>query len=1029
MKQRRLAVLLLSLILTLRLMPLSGVAAETPGFSGTLSGQNVDLKAGTVTVSLTGMDGSAAVLGAFYGEDGHLVGVGMEPVGKDAAQVTLDAQLSGTAVGVRVFLLDESALTPVCPAQEWERSDAILPLEIVRSLTAIQGVDDVEPFGEHWHLSKDSILTDLSADPALTYSLTISDKTTFAGLPRGYDPKALLEWGKDPGLNVDILHKHGFTGEGAVLAYVDQPIGEHGQYSGQNLHYVNNTTSNNSMHGPAVLSLLAGKDIGTAPDAQVYFYAHASWERDQTTHAECLYQIIEQNKSLPEGEKITMVGFSDNIDQSEANAAALEEAVQACQDAGIMVWFCGEYAGMSFLPLSDKNDFRSLVPESWGGANPKLVCVPSSGRTSAATYGEAEYIYWSSGGLSWTMPYVLGLYGIAVEIDPTLTQEQLRTLIVDTAYVSGSRKIINPVGFVAQVLRNVGRGDEAQAMLDEVEARTRFLYAVMDTAAMSEDDLTAVGSYLASITDATVLVADAAGFSSAQELYTALQEDARTRNGHVAGVQIFGTAEMVPAFQVKYKVQMPSGVDEGGMFLSDLFYSNFDNHPQQISNGYNVLDHFAQGWDVDLVPDWPVARLPLEKGEYTAFFRKYQDFVTDTGLDRLDLVNFSNPIFASNRHIDDMGVFLGRMDSEFGLLDVPCRLYGNLEGQYPVSTTVLGGFTAENLTAENEAGMAEFLINSHGQWNNIDKCYFVDGEEVRESLVNIDTINTVFPQNPYYLDCWTCLNGYGMGNNLTTAALNGNCVGMFSATTVLSNNGVNCRASLEDMAQSNFYYFYYNYLKALHEGAGRGRAFFTAQRAYAQALLADSVNGIGTGEGNYQFNLYNLLGYHNFGVLEPNSACFYFDASGYITQAGQSVPKDEVQQGGQGGQGGSQTRPTITLTDGTPVGEAKTVEWTQTGQLQTGSLTVHGSTVQELDNGYLRFTVDCTARAGMPFSVFNPPNGDIFMLYGPETSGERETLVYDLKKEDVQAVSGITMRFNFDDNDRMFLFIRTENLL
>lgn len=110
-----------------------------------------------------------------------------------------------------------------------------------------------------------------------------------------------------------------------------------------------------------------------------------------------------------------------------------------------------------------------------------------------------------------------------------------------------------------------------------------------------------------------------------------------------------------------------------------------------------------------------------------------------------------------------------------------------------------------------------------------------------------------------------------MVNNLTTTALKGNCVGMFSATTVISNNGVDCTASVADMANSNFYYFYYSYLKALHEGASRSQAFFLAQQAYANALIEDSADGI-TWASNYQFNLCNLLAYHNFGVLESNVA-------------------------------------------------------------------------------------------------------------------------------------------------------------
>lgn len=843
------------------------------------------------------------------------------------------------------------------------RKAPIAPLNVTRALPDVQAQDGIEPYSEYWWGDK-RVNADLSDNPALAYSLTFSNDTDFGKMPEGYDAVALLQWGKDPGLNVDILHKHGFTGKGAVIAYVDQPIAEHPAYANVNLHYTNNSDSNDSMHGPSVLSLLAGREIGTAPEAEVYFYGHAGWLADQTTHAECLYQIIEQNKQLPEDEKITMVGFSDVLDPDEKNIEAFQEAVKACEEAGIMVWLCIEYGAASFLPMSNKNNPNSLVKANWWGSGPaQLVFVPESGRTTANM--AHTYTYWAQGGLSWAMPYVLGLYAIVLEIDPTLSQDDLRKLIVETAYEANGMKLINPVGFVAKALQNVGRDEEAQAMLDEVAARTKYLYAVMNTSKMNTADLTAVRDYLATMTDVTVLVVDAAFFQSAEQLYTAMQQDAKERGGEVAGVQIFGTPDLVPSFNLQYKVQMPSDVDDAGMFLSDLFYGNFDNDPALISNGYNVMDHFAEGWDVDLIPQWPVARLPLGKGEFVAFFEKYSAFLDTTGLQRPELVNFSNPIFASSHHTDDMGTFLNRMNQEFHLLDIPYRLYGNKLGQYPVTTATHGGFTAEELAAENAVGIAEFLINSHGQWNNIDKCFYENGAEKRESLINMDTINTVLTDNPYYLDAWTCENGYGMKNNLTTTALNGNCVGMFSATHIVSLNGISCYVSVTEMTQSNFYYFYYHYLKALHEGNTRGAAFFAAQKQYAAALIADSANGI-RGERNYQFNLCNLLTYHNFGVLEPGFAAVPF----------------------------------ATVDIAALAAEAKALE-----------AKVCSITKQELDDNKTRFVIEYTAPPGMTVKIYSTLSGPLHVV---TAAGGRETLNFDISSKQLPHLKGLKIEL---DND------------
>ena len=479
--------------------------------------------------------------------------------------------------------------------------DAIHPLEVKRSLMTPQGVGGIEPYADCWFREQARIDADLSEKLALTYSLTIGDKTTFPnGSPQGYDMDSLLEWGKAPGLNIDVLHEHGFTGKGAVIAYVDQPIAEHEQFSGMTLHYTNNTDSESSMHGLAVLSLLAGKDIGTAPEAEVYYYGHAAWEGDQASQAECLYQIIEQNKSLPEGEKITMVGFSNNIRSDVKNEDAFREAVAACEEAGIMVWFCGEYGAAVFLPFSNKDDFRNLVSDVWWtGSSQEVVFVPEAGRTTASVMDGVNYIYWAfNGGLSWAMPYMLGLYAIANEIDPSLTQNDLRTLVMDTAYKNNGMSIINPTGFIAAVLDGAGRSDEADALLQDAAARERYLYAVMDPTAMSEEDMTAVSAYLAAITDAQVMTVDARAFDNMADLEAALQADAVQRGGEVSGVQFFG----------------------------------------------------ALGWDAGQL-SWPAASLPLTEGAYADFFDQYKAAEDYTQSAELFAPNPAWPLFIGSAQI------------------------------------------------------------------------------------------------------------------------------------------------------------------------------------------------------------------------------------------------------------------------------------------------------------------------------------------------------------------------------------------
>lgn len=108
-----------------------------------------------------------------------------------------------------------------------------------------------------------------------------------------------------------------------------------------------------------------------------------------------------------------------------------------------------------------------------------------------------------------------------------------------------------------------------------------------------------------------------------------------------------------------------------------------------------------------------------------------------------------------------------------------------------------------------------------------------------------------------------------------------------------------------------------------------------------------------------------------------------------------------------------------TKTKGVPVGSAKEQQYSTGGNVQ-----VYGVNTQLLDNGYVRFSVDCAAPEGRTFSFFNPPNGDVFMyLSSQTTSGTRETLVIDIKQEEMEAADSITIKFISDEDSDDYIFM------
>ena len=154
-------------------------------------------------------------------------------------------------------------------------------------------------------------------------------------------------------------------------------------------------------------------------------------------------------------------------------------------------------------------------------------------------------------------------------------------------------------------------------------------------------------------------------------------------------------------------------------------------------------------------------------------------------------------------------------------------------------------------------------------------------------------------------------------------------------------------------------------MKALHEGNTRGAAFFAAQKQYAAALIADSANGI-RGERNYQFNLCNLLTYHNFGVLEPGFAAVPFATVDIAALAAEAKAK----------------------------------------ALKTQ---VYSITKQELDENKTRFVIEYTAQPGMTVRIYSTLSGTLHVV---GAAGGRETLNFDISSKKLQHLKGLKIELD-----------------
>ena len=264
-------------------------------------------------------------------------------------------------------------------------------------------------------------------------------------LPKGFNPKKILKNGKNPGLGLYTLHRKGIDGCGVSIALLDQPIQtNHEEYKHALVWYKlapgmeNYEGGKATMHGAALASIAVGKRVGVAPKANLFFYA-AGYSRDATPFATALNEIYEMNKQLPPEQRVRAVGISQGFDESDyfkdtPGISQFLAAKKKLEESGVPVFMAGGRGDVKTLnrthSLSNPDKLPYCRPAYWWGKNPNFykkrlyqLTVPTDFRVTASPTGENHYVHYAQGGYSWAVPYVVGMYALAVQVYPNLTRE------------------------------------------------------------------------------------------------------------------------------------------------------------------------------------------------------------------------------------------------------------------------------------------------------------------------------------------------------------------------------------------------------------------------------------------------------------------------------------------------------------------------------------------------------------------------------------------------------------------------------
>lgn len=310
-------------------------------------------------------------------------------------------------------------------------------------------------------------------------------------LPDKFDPKKQMDIGKSPGLNIKKLHKKGITGKGVGLAIIDQPLlVDHIEYKDNLKMYeeIHSFGDQAQMHGPAVASIAVGKNVGVAPDADLYYiaethgeYKNNDFEYDFTWVAKSIDRILEVNNTLAKDKKIRVISISVGWDKSQKGYEEVNAAVDRANKAGVFVVSSSlintdgyMFNGLGRNPLSDPeatssyepglfwkdryyeygNEFYSMMGEKAGVKIDEVLLIPMDSRTTASPTDSKDYVFYREGGWSWSIPYVAGLYALACEVNPEVTPEIFWSTALktgDTIKVQNNgkeyemKKVVNPM--------------------------------------------------------------------------------------------------------------------------------------------------------------------------------------------------------------------------------------------------------------------------------------------------------------------------------------------------------------------------------------------------------------------------------------------------------------------------------------------------------------------------------------------------------------------------------------------------------
>jgi len=141
-----------------------------------------------------------------------------------------------------------------------------------------------------------------------------------------------------------------------------------------------------------------------------------------------------------------VISLSIGWDPRDAGFDAMQKAAQRAKQAGMLVSCSGnvnpvhgfKFNGLDRDPLDDPDKLDSCRPGLWWSFVLKdekafkshqddlvgRLMVPMDSRATASPCHAKEYVFYRDGAWSWSVPWIAGLYALAVQAKPDVTPDE-----------------------------------------------------------------------------------------------------------------------------------------------------------------------------------------------------------------------------------------------------------------------------------------------------------------------------------------------------------------------------------------------------------------------------------------------------------------------------------------------------------------------------------------------------------------------------------------------------------------------------